>query len=183
MDEQQRQARLVQLIAESQRRLYAYIMTLLVNRSDVEDVLQETNVVLWEKSGEFKFPEGDAAEALEQFTAWASRIAYFQSLARMKVRQRDRLQFDDALLGQLRDAAAEKAAEFDDRRSALLDCIEKLSAQDRALVERRYSDDAQPQRMAEELGRTRHAINQALYRIRGALSHCVQRTLRQGGAQ
>ncbi len=171
---------MVQLIAESQRRLYAYVMTLVVNPSDADDVLQETNVVLWEKADQFHLPE-ESEKAVEQFMAWASKIAYFQSLARLKRHQRDRLRFDDALLGQLAETAADRMAVFDDQRIALLSCVEKLSEKDRALIKCRYDEETDPQSMAEKFGRTRHAINQALYRIRNTLTDCVKRTLSQRG--
>src|SRR5690606_4797900 len=128
------------------------------------------------KADEFAMPE-DPVEAVAQFSAWSWRVAYFQSLARIKRRQRDRLQFDEELVAQLADAAVERLIAYDERRLALLECLKRLSDQDRALIQRRYGDDAEPQCIAEEFGRTRRAVNQALYRIRQALLGCVQQSL------
>ena len=49
MSDAQRQAQTVQRITECQRRLYAYILTLLPGTQQADDVLQETNLVLWAK--------------------------------------------------------------------------------------------------------------------------------------
>ena len=181
MDEKPRQSRLVKLITDAQRRLYAYLVTLLVNLDDVDDVLQETNLVLWQKSDEFDMPDAPD-KAAEQFSAWAMRVAYYQALARMKRRQRDRLRFDESLIAQLAEIAAERVAQHDDRRVALLRCMDKLPDTDRTLIKRRYSDNLSPAVIADELGRTRHAINQAMYRIRAALIRCVEKSLARGGA-
>ena len=44
----------VQLLTTHQSRMFAYILSLLGNRTQAEDVMQETNAVLWRKAHEFK---------------------------------------------------------------------------------------------------------------------------------
>ena len=39
-------------VTGAQRSLYAFILTLVRQSADAEDVLQETNVVLWQKAAE-----------------------------------------------------------------------------------------------------------------------------------
>ena len=63
----------VRLYTASSRRIYTYILTLLPNRTDAEDVFQDVSVLLWEK-----FPEFTPGT---QFSAWACRIAYFKALS------------------------------------------------------------------------------------------------------
>ncbi len=70
-----------QLVAV-QRRLYAYILTILPNLADADDVLQDTNSVLLRKRKEYA--------AGTEFGAWACRVAYFEVLALRKKRQRER---------------------------------------------------------------------------------------------
>ena len=53
-------------------RLYAYILQMLPNRADADDVLQRANLVMWTKREELV--EGS------NFVAWAARIAYFEVL-------------------------------------------------------------------------------------------------------
>ena len=62
----------VRLYTANSRRVYAYILTLLPNRTDAEDVFQDVGTLLWEKFGEFT--------PGSQFGAWACRIAYFKAL-------------------------------------------------------------------------------------------------------
>jgi Sigma-70 region 2 len=58
----------ITLFLKSQRRIFAYILTLLPHQADAEDVLQEVSVTLWER-----FDENDPPE---DFISWGCRIAY-----------------------------------------------------------------------------------------------------------
>ncbi len=73
-------ANTIRQISLHQAPLLAYILALHPNRSDAQDILQETNVVLWQKIGEFR--EGT------NFKAWAFRVAYLQTLAHFKRHKR-----------------------------------------------------------------------------------------------
>jgi len=176
MDQHQRQAEFVRLIAEAQRRLYAYILTLVPRPDVADDILQETNMVLWEKCDQF--------ELGTDFSAWAATIAHFQTLAYLKRHNRQRwLRFDDELIGKLAPVAAERVDAFDDRRRALHHCLSKLPEADRQLIRCRYNEDTPVKHVAEQVGRSAGAIKQALYRIRGTLLQCIEKTLAAEGPE
>src|SRR4051812_13542352 len=80
----------VQHITACQAALYAYVCSLLGTSAGAADVLQEANLVLWEKAMEYD-PE-------RPFLPWARRIAHFQVLAYRKRQSREKLLFDDDLL-------------------------------------------------------------------------------------
>jgi RNA polymerase sigma-70 factor (ECF subfamily) len=160
---------IVQLLTENQQRLYVYILSLVGNPTDADEVLQNTNLVLWRKASEFQI---DAS-----FIAWACRVAYFEVLAFRKQRGRSRLNFDQELLETLAQEAAERSGEFDARRRALAKCLEKLSERDRDLVIRRYREGGSAPAIAAEIGRTVQAVYQALHRVRTNLLECIRRAL------
>jgi RNA polymerase sigma-70 factor (ECF subfamily) len=54
MNPAERVPEFVQLFAQSSRRIYAYIRTLVPNQADAEDVFQETSKVLWEKFADYE---------------------------------------------------------------------------------------------------------------------------------
>ena len=83
----------VTLLTNSQSRLYAYILSLTGDREQAQEVLQETNLVLWEKVATF--------EIGSNFIAWSFRTAYYQVLAQRKRISRNRIVFDDELIGGL----------------------------------------------------------------------------------
>ncbi len=153
----------------AQRGLYAYIVRMVPNVADANDVLQETNLVLLRKQGEFR-PGAD-------FNAWAAGIARFQVLAFRRDAGRNRLVFGNELLDRL----AERGVEKIDRANVLFEamelCREKLSEPDRQLLDFRYDDGQAVAEIAEQLGRSPRAVSQALYRIRMTLLECIEQTL------
>jgi RNA polymerase sigma-70 factor (ECF subfamily) len=153
----------------SQRSLYAFILTLVPRREDAYDILQETNLVLWQKRQDFL--KGT------NFFAWASRIARNKVLMHRRKLRRDRLCFDDILVGKLADDVAGEPFFGDDWLSPLWQCVEKLVDDDRVLLEKRYVEGLQARHIADQVGRSPGAIAQALYRIRLTLMRCIDAAL------
>jgi RNA polymerase sigma-70 factor (ECF subfamily) len=158
-------------VTRSQRQLHAFLLTMVWNPADADDVLQETNLVLWEKAAEF--------DAGRPFLPWAMRFAQFQALAWLKRhrRQKQRLVFDDDLAQLLADEAVREEPAFEDRRHALAACLQKIPAEQRDLIARRYEPDGSVNAMAAAGGTTPKAVSDKLRRIRHALLHCVRRAL------
>jgi RNA polymerase sigma-70 factor (ECF subfamily) len=165
----------LRLFLKNERRLYAYVLTLLPNRADAEDVLQEASLVLWDKFDDQHPPD--------DFAAWGCRIAYFKVLDFRKRRQRSRVFFSQAVLDRLAETAVEQAValQLDDRREALAGCIGKLRDRDRDLLARRFAEGATTQSAAAAVGRSADAVYKALAKIRQTLFDCVTRTLSRGG--
>ena len=69
-------AELVQLLMKYQRRIFAYIHTLVPSRSDAEDILQEACLTICEKFDQF--------ESGTNFYSWACQIAYWKVRAARK---------------------------------------------------------------------------------------------------
>ncbi len=165
----------LRLFLQNERRIYAYIMTLLANWTDAADVLQEASMTMWDKF--------DADHPPENFAAWGCRIAYFKVLDFRKKSQRSRVQFSQAMLERVAETAAEQAGtlQLDERRAALAGCVEKLPPQDRELLETRFADGATTVSTAEAVQRSVDAVYKALAKIRLALFDCVTRSLAQEG--
>ncbi|HJZ57896.1 MAG TPA: sigma-70 family RNA polymerase sigma factor [Gemmataceae bacterium] len=162
----------VQLLGRNQRRLYVYVHTLVPNHADAEEVMQNTNLVLWREFGTFR--------PGTNFAAWACRVALNQVLAWRKKRQRDRLQFTDQFLAVIADEADAAAEELEDRTQVLAGCVEKLPADQREMVRLRYGEGGTIEAVAERARRTVEATYRALSRIRHALHDCITRTLERG---
>lgn len=156
-------------LTRHQPRLRGLIQCLLFNRQDVEDVWQDTNVVLLRKAADFR-PGTD-------FWAWSSQVARYQVLTHCKKIKRDRLVFSDELLAMLADDLGSRAVEIDDRRLALDACLTKLPAPQRQLLELRYGPKSSIEEIAVSLERSAGSIRQALFRIREALLACIERRL------
>jgi RNA polymerase sigma-70 factor (ECF subfamily) len=159
----------VSLIAQHQWALRGFILSLMPGSPDVDDVLQETNMVLWEKRK--RFEEGS------NFLAWATTIARFQVMRHRNSAKRSRvLPFSDEFLHEL----AGKVAPDNPKTKLLgaLDrCLEKLSEKQRRLVAARYTPGHSLADHAAQIGTSAEVLRVTLHRIRLALKRCVEETL------
>jgi RNA polymerase sigma-70 factor (ECF subfamily) len=160
----------VEEVVASQRRLYAYILTLVPDPNDASDVLQQTNMALWHDSARY--------QPGTNFIAWAFRVAYFKVLEHRKAKQRSRQRFRDTLIEDLaQESAAYLAGGEDVRLAAMKHCLESLPAKQQELVRRRYSMGESVQSLAASSGQAANALANALYRIRRALWSCIEQRL------
>lgn len=161
---------LVQRLTSCQPRLYAYIMTLLLDPNQTDDVLQKTNLVIWEKADEFK--------GCDNFEARACKVAYFQVLAsrRDALRDRRRLLYDDRVLENVARVAGDRITEVGNSYLvALRDCMKKLTDPQRELIRCRYLSGSAVTAMANDRGESADATSASLYRVRKKLLACIQR--------
>lgn len=157
------------LLGRCQRKVFLYALGLIHNAADAEEILQETNVVLWRKFDEY--------EPGTSFESWACRVAYFEVLKCRERASRQRRVFSAKLVETLAAEAEHVADEFDDRRDALEGCLTKLRDVDRTLVLGRYQPGATTRGLAESMGRSVQGTRKSLHRIRATLLECIQRTL------
>jgi RNA polymerase sigma-70 factor (ECF subfamily) len=159
-------------LAAAQPRLRGYLAALLGAWSDVDDLVQETNLVLVMKRDDF--------QAGTNFIAWAFRVAYFKATTW----RRDRLREGRVVLGEIafQDIAAEAEAHFASRPpviDALAHCLKLLPARERELVNAKYVERQSLVDLADQLGCSSNSLHKSISRIRLALRNCVTQTLRQ----
>jgi RNA polymerase sigma-70 factor (ECF subfamily) len=167
-----RHTQFLRLYTKHQHRILAYVFMLVPNRTDAEDLLQDTAVLLWEKFDQF--------EAGTDFAAWACRVAFLTVSNHRKRFTRSKLLFSDDLLEAVADRALELAPHLDDRRDALQECMKRLEDRDRRMIMARYEPGGGAGRAADVSGRTIQATYKALYRIRKALFDCVTLRVAEG---
>ena len=167
-------SRFVSLLTEHQENLWAFILTLMPGNPDARDVLQKTNVVLWEKRDSFQ--EGT------NFRAWALTCARFTVLDHLK-RQRSRrlLLCDNDLLDTIAAEAPDHLGSADCRLEALECCLNKLRPQDRELLEFRYGSERPLSEFASQVGRSVSAISVLLHHLRTNLRRCISQQINPHG--
>ena len=159
----------VRLLTQHQRRVYSYILGIVPNWADADEILQETNVRLWEEWEKFE-PGTD-------FGAWATTVAYYQVLTFRKAAGRNREQASQEFVEAVA-ATFEQTHDADgERQAALVECFGEMSDQNRDLIRRYYAPDAKIKQVAEHLGRTVAATYKALARARKLLGDCIRRRL------
>lgn len=160
-------------VTAAQRPLYGLIMTLVRRAADADDVLQETNLVLWRKAAEY--------DSSRDFMPWALQIARIQSRSYLSKRQRLPLA-DSDLLDRIAAAAVAAQGKAEERRVALAGCLQKLPEKHRVLVASRYEPGASVNAIAAARDTQPKAVSEMLRRIRRTLLDCIERTLAAEGA-
>lgn len=163
--------RFVSLIARHQLPLTAFLRTIVRSPADVDDVLQETNLVLWRKRSEY--------DVARPFASWACRIAHLQALSFFKTRGRKpHISLSEELIEDLARRATLQLDQIDERAEELRRCVAKLPPTQRSILQSRYQHDVSINELASSLGRQPQAVAMSLYRLRKSLKECVERALR-----
>lgn len=162
----------VRLLKQHDRRLAAYVFSMVPDWNDAEDIVQDTCVRLWEQFDEYR--------PGEDFGAWACTIARYLVLAYRKRTQRQKVQFQSSVIDAL---DAQVTADHEDaelRARVLADCVRKLNDSARDLLRRCYGRPAKIKDIAQDLNRSVNGVYLALSRIRRMLHDCVETTMGEG---
>ena len=89
------------LLMANQRRINSYILSLVPNFSDADDIMQETITVMWRKFEGF--------EIGTDFAGWGLKVAYYCILNYRKNKGKDKLVFSDTIFRQIQDVAKQHA--------------------------------------------------------------------------
>ncbi|MEO2016225.1 MAG: sigma-70 family RNA polymerase sigma factor [Fuerstiella sp.] len=157
----------VQMLAGHERQLRAFIRSMGLDWSAVDDVVQTVSLVMWRKWDEFD-PDTD-------FMPWAR----FEVLKFRRRMARDRHVFRDDVMELLADAAEEldSQASAEDCRAALLQCLNSLPEKSGRLVRAAYEGDRTIRDVAEDVGQSATAFYKTLDRIREKLRLCINHRL------
>jgi RNA polymerase sigma-70 factor (ECF subfamily) len=163
----------VELLTQHQRALYGYIYTMVRNSSDADDILQETNLVLWTKRREYKTGTS--------FIAWGCRIAFFKVQNHLRAKSRSRVHFSDNFLAKLSDLHINRDELHTIQTTMLVYCLGKLSAASQQLLKLCFDETRSIQEVAKQLGRPVGSIYNTLSQIRFKLWKCIQNALKEEG--
>jgi RNA polymerase sigma-70 factor, ECF subfamily len=161
----------VHLLALSQRPLYAFIRAQVQCRADADEILQQTSTVLWEKF--------EAYDRTRSFIAWACGIAWREVLSHRRDCRRRKLLLDDALGDVLAARFAAAAERVDERLDSLRECMALLKPDSRRLIERRYYNEEDVEKIATRAGASASSIYKSLTRLRRVLLDCVAGKLKE----
>jgi RNA polymerase sigma-70 factor (ECF subfamily) len=161
----------VRLLVEHESRMRAYLRGLLPTWQDVDEVVQNASLVAWRKFSEFQ--DGTS------FGGWLLTIARFEALKQRRRMARSPLVFADDVWELL---AEPDAAESEDlRRTALEECLGKMSAPQRELLLRSHAPGVRLNEFAQQSGRSEQAFYKTIQRLRAALLDCITRTMTREG--
>lgn len=170
----QQQEEFVMLLNGAHALLLRYILSLLGNRHDAEDVLQRTSMVMWRRFATFE-PGSD-------FIAWATTVAFYEVRNFQRLTGRSRLEFNDELMQTLAAERAQHVRQWSPRMDALESCVEKLDSASRQMVDAFYLKGMPVEQLAQQLGRAPQTVYNKLNFIRRALTECVHRQMTEAAS-
>ncbi|NLE39759.1 MAG: sigma-70 family RNA polymerase sigma factor [Pirellulaceae bacterium] len=156
----------VRLWAVHAQRIYSYILSMLANRADADDVFQEVSMTIWNKFEQF--------ESGTNFRAWAYRVSLNKVREFQRARRNEPVFCDNALLEVVDRLTTQRSDVLDTQYRLLTHCLHKLCPRDRDLIERLYRVGATPKSVSQQVGRSVAGIYKALGRIHDALLDCVR---------
>lgn len=160
----------LRLLTVNRRRIHAFILGMVINHADAEDLLQETIVVMWSKY--------EQAAPIQDFAAWGVTIAKFLILDFRKKRARSALQFSSEVLELLQEESMQRKPTIDRRITLMRGCVGKLNQRDGRIICMRYEEGLTVKAIAQTFNHSVQSIYKHLGRIHEALVQCVQRAMR-----
>lgn len=165
----------LQLVTRHQAAIHGYIRSIAPG-APVDDILQETNVILWERAASF--------EPGTHFKAFAFRIAHLKTLEFLrKAKRREWLVFDSDLLDSIAQRQEEQQPSQADPQAALRECLAGLEEEDRRLLHQRYTVRQSVRDIARDSGRSEGALQQVFFRLRNSLRTCIEHRIALEGGE
>jgi RNA polymerase sigma-70 factor (ECF subfamily) len=161
----------MRLYMSAQRRLFGYVLSLVPNHTDADDIVQETVSIMWSKFGEYE-PGTD-------FAAWALRIAHYRVLTYWKRKKMKEKKFSVGAIEAIKEVAESNTKQEDKRIDALRNCLKKLPERDRKILSLRYEVGATLKSVAERLDHNINTLYSTLSRIHIKLLNCIRRAMVQ----
>ena len=158
----------VQLYSSNFIRIRAFILSLVPNVTEAEDILQETARVMWQKFDQY--------EPGTNFASWAVTIAKFEVL-----KYRRKYNSKAPLGSDILDIIAEEdhgpKIEENERLEALRGCLKKLNDKDQNLIRFRFEQRITARELSKQIGVAMNTIYRNELRIMRTLQHCINRTI------
>ena len=159
----------VALFVRHETAVFSFVLAMVRNTADAEDVVQRASVTMWKSFDQF--------QSGTNFRNWAIQIAKNAALNHITKMRRDRHVFSEKLIVLLAEQTEELGDRLDARRRALDRCLEKLSSDDQKMMAGCYAEGATIRAFAEKCGEAANRIYKRVNRVRRQLHHCIDRQL------
>lgn len=159
----------IKLLTNHQTALRGLIVSMLPGSQDVNDILQDTNVVLWEKM--HTYTQGS------NFKSWAYAVARNKVMQYWDHQKKlGKVILSQEVLDAVVEARKADTPEWvEDRLNALNQCLAQLKLPEREIVQARYSEHGGLETYSTSVGRPSASLRVSLYRIRQKLRYCIDK--------
>jgi len=154
------------LFARHHVRVYRFVLRLVRNEATAEDLISEVFLDVWRQAQKF---EGRSA-----VSTWILSMARFKALSSLRRRTEDEL--DDETAGTIEDPEdnPETALAKKDKGAALRQCLEKLSAEHREIVDLVYYHEKSVAEVSVIVGIPEATVKTRMFYARKKLSELLK---------
>ena len=159
---------------EGELRAFALSRTWMVN--DAEEAIQSAYVIAFERMSDYE-PRGT-------FQSWLKGMVRNRLLELNRERKREHHDDLDQALDQAWEESATHESEERLRRrlNALQECMQKIDARSRAILERHHLEGLELNELAQRYRKPRQTIARFLFTIRNRLRDCIEQRIAEDGS-
>ena len=157
------------LLSMNYQRIYSYILILVANHNNADDIMQETSILMYEKF--------DSFEKGSDFLAWAKTIAKYKTLEFLRKQNRDKVVFNQEIVDLIDRDSQNHMKKHYEWLNALRKCVSLLPRLDRQLLHIRYHENTGVTVIAKRFGCSFQKIYRDIARINNSLILCIRRKI------
>ncbi len=161
--------RFLALLVSHQKRIYAYILSLVPRTTDAEEIMQQTTIAMWKKFASF--------EQNTNFLAWGIQVAKYHVLKFRARQAKNHRIFEPEVLEKISESQQNRPSKQDDRLLALDVCLKKLDSSHHHMLQMRYDEGLKINEIAEKVGRSVYTLYKTFAKIHTLLQLCIHRTM------
>jgi RNA polymerase sigma-70 factor (ECF subfamily) len=148
--------------------VYRFVLRLIRDASNAEDVVSEVFFVVWRQAGRFEYRS--------EVSTWVLAIARYKAISVMRQRQDEPL--EDAAAHEIVDEAndSQVALEKKDTAAVLRGCLTRLSAEHREVIDLVYYHEKSVNEVAEIIGVPTNTVKTRLFYARQQMRKLYEQT-------
>ncbi len=163
----------MQQLIPNQSRIMGFILSVMPNKVDAEDILQDVLTEMWNKFDQFT--------PGTNFAAWGCTIAKYKIIEFRRKSKDSRMLFNDDLIRILEQESHRKMNIENIYTDALEQCVQKLTAKEIGLLKRRYENNQTFKEIASQVGISLQGVHKAISNIHTRLVRCIRCNLNEKG--
>jgi len=154
------------LFARHQVRTYRFLLRIVRNEATAEDLISEVFLEVWRQAGKF--------EGRSTVSTWMLSIARFKALSALRRRGEEEL--DDEAAAAIEDQADDPEVTLakKDKGAVLRQCLTKLSAEHREIIDLVYYHEKSVEEVAEIVGIPENTVKTRLFYARKKLAELLK---------
>ncbi len=154
------------LFARHHVRVYRFVLRLVRNEATAEDLISDVFLDVWRQAGKF---EGRSA-----VSTWMLSIARFKALSALRRRPEEEL--DEEVAGAIEDQSDDPEVTLakKDKGSVLRECLTRLSAEHREIVDLVYYHEKSVEEAAQIVGIPEATVKTRMFYARKKLSELLK---------